>query len=210
MITPTAKYRVCRRLGEGVYAKCQSTKYAIGETKKKTNAMKTRGRRKNITEFGKQLMEKQRVRVTYGVTERQMVNYVRDAKKLQGGTPAEEVFRRLELRLDNVAYRLGFLSSRQAARQATSHGHFMVNGRRVTIPSYKLSVGDVVSIRPQSKSKPIFAKLAAGEKVEIENTPNWIAFDPSKGEAKIKSLPKVGEYDTHLNYKTLIEFYSRV
>ena len=202
-----AKFKVCRRLGEGVFAKCQTTKYALAEPKKKAAAMKNKRRRKMLTEYGTQLTEKQKVRLTYGVSEKQMVNYVKEAKKHQKDAPYIVLYDLLEHRLDNVVYRLGILPSRQASRQAVSHGHFMVNGRRVNVPSYRLKEGDQVTLRERSKNSPLYAPK---DETELEKAPAWIKFDPKKVVATISKKPVFGDNETHLNFGTLIEYYSRV
>ena len=130
------KYKLCRRLGAGIYEKCQTQKFAKSEPMTK-KGKKPGGRR---SDYGNQLIEKQKVRFMYGVREKQFGNYVdyamEHAKK--GTAPAELLFRQLEERLDNAVYRLGFAHTRALARQMVSHGHFTVNGKKLTIPSYSV------------------------------------------------------------------------
>jgi small subunit ribosomal protein S4 len=201
-----ARYKVCRRLNDGVFAKCQTAKYTISETKKKTNAQrKKRRRRSNPTPYGLQLLEKQKVRFTYGVSERQLANYVKKARK--DVSPTESLFRSLENRLDNVIYRLGLVTSRQFARQAVSHGHIAINGKRMNIPSYQVRVGDKISIQPRSRDNGIFKEIK--ELIKNANTPKWFKWKAGET-AEMVAQPVIGEYDSNLNFGTLIEFYSRV
>src|SRR5262249_14892440 len=126
-----SKYKLAKRLGASIFEKTQSQKFAIAAERSAKNKKRSRG----ASEFGKQLLEKQKVRVTYGISERQFSNYIEDAMASKAGAPAEMLHRALELRLDNVCYRLGLASTRRAARQMVSHGHITVNGVKTTIPS---------------------------------------------------------------------------
>lgn len=201
------KYKICRRLGSDVFDQCQTQKFQIAKSKKQ-GAKKTFSRRSR-TEFGAQLLEKQKVRFSYYINEKQLSNYVKKARTQKATAPVNALFASLESRLDNVVYRVGFAKTRAFARQVVSHGHIMVNGRKVTVPSYQLKPGDVVSIRPQSKENHIFASLKENTK-EI-TTPSWFSYDPKKAEITIKNTPAVeGAQDQMLDLATVIEFYSRV
>lgn len=197
------KYKVCRRLGSGVYEQCQNQKFILSQAKK----AKVRGRRRRITDYGLALMDKQRVRFAYGVREKQFRNYVKEtlASKDKKVAPAMRLFQLIEVRLDNVLYRTGFAHTRNFARQLASHGHFMVNGRRVTIPSYRLKVGDVITLRPGSKDKVVFQDLA--KKLKNTKTPDWITLDTTSMTATVKGLPK--DPDPFFNFQSVIEFYSK-
>ena len=138
------KYKICRRLGAQVFEKCQTPKFVAAESNKKGGKGK---RGKAATNFAIQLLEKQKVRFSYGVSEKQFYNYVKKALVVKKGAPTEKLSESLERRLDNVVYRLGLANSRALARQMVAHGHFVVKGKRVTVPSYNTSVGDVISIR---------------------------------------------------------------
>ena len=195
------KFKICRRLGPGVYDKCQTSKFASSATKSLPG-----GRRpKAPTEYGAQLIEKQKVRFSYGISERQLSNYVEKASQIKGAGTVEKLFESLESRLDNVVYRMGLGASRRATRQMVSHGHFIVNSHRVTIPSFELKPGDVVKIREGSKNKKIFENLA--DKLKDYNSPAWVAFDSNTKEGKILSKPKNAE--TFLDLNSVLEFYSR-
>ena len=195
------KFKICRRLGPGVYDKCQTAKFASSATKTLPGGK----RPKAPTEYGAQLMEKQKIRFSYGISERQLSNYVEKASRLKGAGTAEKLYESLESRLDNAVYKMGLGPSRRATRQMVSHGHFIVNNRRVTIPSYELKPGDVVKIREGSKSKKIFENLS--ERLKDYNAPAWVAFDVSSMEGKILDKPKNTE--TFLDLNVVLEFYSR-
>ncbi len=194
------KFKICRRLGPGVYDKCQTTKFSI-------SAKGSFGgkRPKALSEYGAQFIEKQKVRFSYGVTERQLSNYVKKATHTKGPGTAEKFYEELESRLDNVIYRMGLAPSRRGARQMVSHGHFIVNEHKVTIPSYELKTGDVIKIREGSKSKKIFSGLAL--KLKDYTSPSWISFDLDKMEGHILAKPK--NIETFLNLNAVLEFYSR-
>ncbi len=195
------KFKICRRLGPGVYDKCQTAKFASSATKTLPGGK----RPKAPTEYGAQLIEKQKVRFSYGISERQLSNYVKKASQIKGAGTAEKLFESLEFRLDNVIYRMSLGASRRATRQMVSHGHFIVNNHRVTIPSYELKVGDVIKIREGSKIKKIFENLA--ERLKDYTTPAWVTFDLGAMEGRILSKPKNTEGFLDLN--AVLEFYSR-
>ena len=196
------KYKLCRRLGVGIYEKCQTAKFAQSEPVKKS---KKGGNRRS--DFGNQLIEKQKVRFMYGVREKQFSNYVKYAMEhgKKGVSPADLVFKQLEQRLDNAIYRLGFAHTRALARQMVSHGHFTVNGKKLTIPSYALKQGDVIAIREGSKSSKLFADIAT--KLKSVKKPDWFTYDDSAVTAKVSGEPK--NPDPFLNFQVVIEFYSR-
>ena len=195
------KFKIGRRLGPGVYDKCQPSKFASAATKSLPG-----GRRpKAPTEYGTQLMEKQKIRFSYGISERQLSNYVKKATQNKGVSTAEKLYENLESRLDNIIYRMGLGASRRATRQMVSHGHFVVNNHRVTIPSYELKSGDIVKIREGSKTKKIFQNLA--DRLKDYNSPSWVVFDPNSMEGRILDKPKNVEIFLDLN--AVLEFYSR-
>ena len=162
-------------------------------------------RPKALTEYGAQLIEKQKIRFSYGITERQLSNYVKKASQIKGSHTAEKFYEELESRLDNAVYRMGLASSRRAARQMVSHAHFVVNSNKVTIPSYEVKPGDIIKIREGSKAKKIFADLA--ERLKDYNPPAWITFDIAKMEGHVLAKPKNAE--TFLDLNAVLEFYSR-
>ncbi len=196
------KFKICRRLGPGVYDKCQTPKFSATSGK---NAGPGASRPKALSEYGTQLIEKQKIRFSYGITERQLSNYVKKASIVKGAGTAERFYEELESRLDNVVYRMGLAPSRRASRQMVSHGHFIVNDHKITVPSYEVKVGDIVKIREGSKIKKIFAGLA--ERLKDYNSPAFVSFDVTKMEGKILDKPK--NIETFLDLNLVLEFYSR-
>lgn len=196
------KFKICRRLGPGVYDKCQTAKFSTASGK--FRALGAR-RPKAPSEYGAQLIEKQKIRFSYGITERQLSNYVQQATHIKGMGTTERFYEKLESRLDNVIYRMGLAKSRRAARQMVSHGHFLVNDKRVTIPSYEVKSGDIVKIREGSKSKKIFSNIT--ERLKDYNPPAWVSFNPESLEGNILDKPKNTESFFDLN--AVLEFYSR-
>ncbi len=195
------KFKICRRLGPGVYDKCQTSKFASSTTKSTLSGK----RPKAPTEYGAQLIEKQKVRFSYGLSERQLSNHVKKVSHIKGAGTALKLYENLESRLDNVIYRMGLGGSRRATRQMVSHGHFIVNDHRVTIPSYELKQGDVIKIREGSKTKKIFENLA--DKLKDYNAPTWVTFDLGAMEGRILAKPK--NIETFLDLNAVLEFYSR-
>lgn len=203
MITK-AKYKICRRLGPGVYEKCQTQKFVQSEAKKGMKGKKG-GRPKALSDYGRQLIEKQKVRLSYGLSEKQLGNYVEKATHTKGMPVTEKLNELLETRLDNVVYRLGFANTRRFARQLVSHGHFTVNGTKVTIPSYTVRVGDKVAVREGSRKSPIFGEF--DKKVKNYQWPNWLKLVPEQLQAEVTGVPKNEEQFLQLD--SVLEFYSR-
>jgi len=195
------KFKICRRLGPGVYDKCQTPKFRVASGKGGSLSR----RPKAPSEYGAQLIEKQKIRFSYGITERQLSNYVKKASNTKGAGTAEKLYEGLESRLDNVIYRMGLGVSRRAARQMVSHGHFIVNDKKVTIPSYEVKSGDIIKIREGSKAKKIFNNIA--QNLKDYNPPVWLSFDLNSTEGKILDKPKNTEGFLDLN--AVLEFYSR-
>ncbi len=198
------KYKIARRLGPAVFEKTQTQKFQLSEAR---HARKKSDKRpKQLSDYGLQLVEKQRVRFSYGITEKQLANYVKKATETKGANSAEKVFTLLETRLDNVVYRLGIAHTRRLARQMVSHGHFLVNGKRTTVPSYAVKVGDVITAREGSKKSVLFADLA--KKLQNYSVPKWLSFDTEKISAKVEGAP-VFETGGAINLMTVLEYYSR-
>lgn len=198
------KYKIARRLGAAVFEKTQTAKFALRTEKKTRNSSK---RPKALTSFGKQLIEKQKVRFTYAISEKQFVNYVREVISENSANPSEALFGKLESRVDSVVLRSGFVPTRLAARQAVSHGHITVNGRRITIPSYRLKIGDVVSMREGSKNKGLFKD--ATERVAEITAPNWIKLNKTTFQAEFAGTPTLTPGDQNFDLQTVIQFYKR-
>lgn len=156
------------------------------------------------TEFGSQLLEKQKVRFSYGLTDKQLKGVFNRAEKSKESTP-KAVMSELETRLDNVVMRLGFALSRSISRKMVSHGHFLVNGRKVTIPSYHLKTNDVVSLRSESRESGPFKDMAT--KLKDVQTPNWLTLDKAKIEGKVVSAPKDVAIPFDINM--VVDYYLR-
>jgi small subunit ribosomal protein S4 len=152
------------------------------------------------------MLEKQKARYSYGVSGGQFSKYVRTALRIPGDN-ALNLLRILEGRLDNVVLRAGFAPSRAAARQMVSHGHIMVNGTRVTIPSYEVSSGDVIIIREGSRSKGIFAKL--DEDLKTVKWPSWLKVNPEKKEVVVDGEPVADVNELLFDVRSVLEFYTR-
>lgn len=195
------KFKICRRLGPGVYDKCQTAKFSSSSAKSLPGGK----RPKAPTEYGAQLIEKQKIRFSYGISERQLSNYVKKVSRIGGAGGSQALYEGLESRLDNVIYKMGLGVSRRATRQMVSHGHFVVNDHRVTVPSYEIKIGDVIKIREGSKSKKIFSNLA--EKLKDYSAPPWVSFDIGSMEGRILAKPK--NVETFLDINAVLEFYSR-
>lgn len=165
-----------------------------------------RRRRRSVSDFSLHLSEKQKVRFSYGISERQLSRYFTEAKKSKGAT-GERLFELLERRLDNSVYRLGLAPSRSVGRQLVSHGHFQVNGKRVKTPSYSVSKGDVVSIRPNSQAIGQFKELA--QRLKNYKPPSWLSIDKEKFEGKVTAAPAPDEAGAPFDMQLVIEYYSR-
>ena len=155
-------------------------------------------------EFGNQLQEKQRIRFTYGLSDKQLEAVFGRAAKKDEPTPIA-VLKELESRLDSVVYRLGFAGSRSIARKMVGHGHFMVNKNKVTIPSYKVKVKDIIKIRPESKDIANFKDLSA--RVKDLQVPSWLSLDKEKLEATVLSAPK--DIDSPFDISLVVDYYLR-
>lgn len=159
---------------------------------------------KKLSEYGVQLREKQKAKFIYGVMEKQFRNTYDKADNMRGIT-GENLLRLLETRLDNVVFRLGLGDTRRQARQVVSHGHILVNGKRVDIPSYTVKAGDVISVREKSRTSETFKTFAENPRV----LPAWLSGDISTFEGKVEKLPSRDEIDVPVNETLIIELYSK-
>ncbi|MBU6232105.1 MAG: 30S ribosomal protein S4 [Patescibacteria group bacterium] len=196
------RYKKARYLGAPVFRKTQTQKFAMRGEKKG----RTPGRRGAKSEYGRQMLEKQKARFSYGVNGRQFTNYVMLALSSPGDN-AKNLLRFLESRLDNVVVRAGFAPTRSAARQMVSHGHITVNGRVVKVPSFEARTGDMIAIREGSKSKAIFGKL--DEELKAFKWPSWLSVDAAKREIKISAEPSTDLSDLLFDVRQVLEFYTR-
>jgi small subunit ribosomal protein S4 len=197
------KYKIAKRLGASVFEKTQTQKFAIAQER----GSKTRKRGRGPTEYGKQLLEKQKVRMTYGLPEKQFGRYVREAMGTHGANPADVLHTTLEMRLDNVVYRLMLAPTRRAARQMVSHGHITVNGRKTTIPSRMVHVGEMIGVREGSKARALFENF--GEKFAERPLPSWLTWNPKSMEGGVQQLPTTESADAAGDLVAVLSFYSR-
>ena len=199
--------KLCRREGEKLFLKgerCYSDKCSVSR-RNYVPGQHGKGRKK-ISEYGLQLRMKQKARRYYGILEGQFHHYFEMAERKQGVT-GENLLRILESRLDNVVYRLGWASSRAEARQLVVHGHFLVNGKKVDIPSYLLRAGEVVAVSAKSKeSTKVKAVLEANSGRPV---PAWLDLNREALEAKVVNLPAREEIDTPVEEQLIVEFYSK-
>lgn len=198
------KARLCRREGFNLFA---SDKY-----------QKIMGRRPGIpglhggkrlgkmTEYAKQLREKQKAKRMFGLSEKQFRRTFDKASAMSGIT-GENMLQLLERRLDNVLFRSGFAATRMQARQFASHGLFMLNGRRIDVPSVQLRVGDVIEVRPKSKNSPVFKKNL--EDLGKADAPTWLKVDAKKLQIEVTDLPAVQHFEQAIESQMIVEFYSR-
>ncbi|MFT5037190.1 MAG: small subunit ribosomal protein S4 [Candidatus Azotimanducaceae bacterium] len=197
------KFKIAKRLGAPIFEKTQTQKFAQSQAR----VGKTRSRRPGqMSDYKKQLIEKQKMRFTYGITEKQLRRYVDDAVE-KSHQPISVLIARLESRLDNVAYRLGLAKTRQASRQMASHGHLVVNGKKMTIPSHKMKIGDVVTVRTGSKDSGLFENFA--DTHEQAGVPSWLSFEVKKLEGKMLAEPTYEPTETLFDPEQVLEFYSR-
>lgn len=199
------KLKLSRREGTDLFLK--SGVRAIDSKCKIDTAPGQHGARKpRLSDYGSQLREKQKVRRIYGILERQFRNYYKEANRLKGNT-GENLLVLLEGRLDNVVYRMGFAATRAEARQLVSHKAIVVNGRVVNIPSFQVSVNDVVAVREKSKKQArIKASLELAEQIE---KPTWLEVDSAKMEGVFKRVPERSDLSADINEHLIVELYSK-
>jgi small subunit ribosomal protein S4 len=198
--------RICRRYGEKLMLKGDKcmTKCTLDKRPSPPGAPQTR--RRKLSDRALQLREKQKARYTYGVLEKQFVDYYKEAVRLKGVT-GDELVRLLEMRLDNVAYKLGFADSLKAARQLVRHGHIMLNGRKTDIPSVATKAGDVVAWMSKSKKSEYF-KIAK-ENMSSKQAPAWLTVDAEQMTGRVVSPPVIAETPTKFDPAVIVEYYSR-
>jgi small subunit ribosomal protein S4 len=199
--------RLCRREGQKLFLKAEKCYTDKCPVKRRPYAPGQHGQaRKKLSEYGIQLREKQKARRFYGLTETQFRNTFEKAQRSRGVT-GERLLQLLERRLDNVVYRAGLGGSRPEARQLVRHGHFLVNGRKVDIPSYLVRVGDRITVRERSRKSPKFQDLK--EALKGRSIPEWLEVDADKLEATVVRLPERADIDTPVEEHLIVELYSR-
>ncbi|MEK9628061.1 MAG: 30S ribosomal protein S4 [Nitrospinota bacterium] len=199
--------RLCRREGIKLYLKgsrCETAKCAI-EKRAYPPGQHGQGRTK-FSEYGIQLREKQKVKRIYGVLEKPFRNYFFKADRKKGVT-GENLLQNLELRFDNVIYRMGLAPSRNAARQLVRHKHFNVNGKKMNVPSYILKQGDVITPNPnKSKKKPVNEAIA---NIKEKTLPEWLSFDSDSKQGIVQSMPTRDDVKLPIEEQLIVELYSR-
>ena len=201
----------CRRSGQKLFLReerCFSVKCAMVK-KPYPPGMKAKKHKSALSEYGAQLAEKQKVKKIYGITERQFRKYFEEASMVKGVVP-DVLIAKLETRIDNVIFRLGVAGSRAKARQIVSHGHILLNNKRIDIPSIHVKKGDVITIRPESLKKIIFKDLEA--KVKKQTIPLWLSVENKDSEifkATVLGVPGRAQVELPVDLAMIIEFYSR-
>ena len=199
--------RLCRREGAKLFLKgtrCYTKKCSF--ERRPTPPGQHGVRRRKMGDFGIQLREKQKVRRVYGVLERQFRNYYDQAESHTGVT-GEALLQRLETRLDNVVFRLGFGSSRPQARQLVAHGHFAVNGKPTNVPSYALKPGDRIEVRESRRGREAFKVIK--ENLRSHQAPEWLSLDAAKLAGSVVSIPRRDQMPLDLSEQLVVEYYSR-
>lgn len=198
--------KISRRLGIGITAKGQrilnKRSYPPGQHGGPS------ARRRQISDYGIQLMEKQKARYLYGVLERQFRRLFEEASRRTGVT-GEYLLSLLERRLDNVVYRLGFATTRNQARQLVNHGHITVDGRKTNIPSYSVKVGQVIAVRTESRRRTYFKNLVDSGELSRYRTPDWLRLNAAELSGQIVALPRREDAEPGINEQLIVEFYSR-
>src|SRR3989344_3005207 len=198
------RYKIAKRLGPSVFEKAQTQKFALSADRSAKNKKRSRSRQ---SEYGKQMLEKQKVRVTYGLTERQFRNYVRKALEAHSAQPSDRLHELLELRLDNVVWRLGLAKTRRGARQMVAHGHVTVGGKKIRVPSHMLGVGDKLAVRDGYKEHGVLVGFA--ERFHERPLPSWLSWNPKAMEGSVREKPTTASADPAGNLVSVLSFYTR-
>jgi len=206
-----AKCKICRRLGEKLFLKgdkCMSAKCAMVK-RPFAPGQKAKKRRSALTEFGREMREKQKAKKWYNISELQFKKYVFEVMENRGKgvDVVSSLIQKLESRLDNIVFRMGWAKSRSQARLLVTHGHFLVNGKKVDVPSYRTKANDVISVRAGSKGKENLKDLAGVMKKY--SLPKWLSFDENKLEGKIIRLPSAEDIQVPAEISSIFEHYSR-
>lgn len=200
--------KLCRREGEKLFLKgerCFTPKCAVDKRGRGGPGMHGAKRRK-MSDYGTQLREKQKARRIYGILEKQFSKHFDEAKRIPGST-GERLLQVLEMRLDNIVYRMGFADSRSQARQIVRHGHFSVNGRATDIPSYITKAGDVIAVLENSRNKEYFKVVA--EVILKKDVPGWISLEGKALSGRILNIPNRDEMDLSIKEQLIVEHYNR-
>lgn len=195
------KHKISRRLQAPLFENCQTQKFVLREQRRVPKR-----RKRAISEYGKQLAEKQKVRYLYSISERVLKNYVKKAIASRTATTENMLAEILERRLDNVVYQLNLAPTRRMARQMVSHGHFTVNGRKIAVPSYQIRDTDVIGIREGSTRTKLFQILLAAD-TKSKPRVGWVSWDAKARQGTITGSPVQGE--TIFSLPAILEYYSR-
>ncbi|MDD3534568.1 MAG: 30S ribosomal protein S4 [Candidatus Cloacimonetes bacterium] len=198
------KGKICRRFGENIYGAAKYDK--ILERRKFPAGQHGPTSRRKHSDYGVHLRAKQQLRLTYCLMEKQFRNYFFKAAKASGVT-GDNLLQLLERRLDNVVYRLGFAATRMQARQFVNHGHFMVNGKKVDIPSYLLKAGDIIEVRPKSRGMNMLVQ--ALEQSEATSPYSWLTVDKENMRGSFDMIPAASEIPVTVDLRLIVEFYSK-
>jgi len=202
------KCRLCRREGIKLFLRgdrCKTNKCAL-ERRKSVPGAPPGAARKKLSIYGMQLREKQKVKRIYGVLEAQFRRYFEMAKKMPGNT-GENLLSLLERRLDNVCYLLGFAKSRNQARQLVRHGHVLVNGKKVDIPSYLVNMNDIIEVRENSRNIPFVVESL--EERKTFDVPTWLELDKEHFRGRVVRLPERSDVTFPINETLIVELYSK-
>lgn len=200
-----SKAKICRRFGENIYG---SEKYdRILARKNYAPGVHGKSFSRTKSEYGRQLLMKQKAKHIYGILEKQFRKHYEDVKNRPGVT-GDLLLARLEQRLDNVIYRLGFANTRPQARQIVNHAMIYVNGKKMSIPSYEVKVGDEIMINPTKKDNGYF-KNQEQYITSKKNVPGWLSLDAKSMTGKVVALPKRDDFDANINAQIIVEFYSK-
>lgn len=197
------KFKIAKRLGAAIFEKTQGPKFELSVARGGRRTFKRRGQ---MSDYKRQLLEKQKMRFSYGITEKQLRRYINEAVE-KSNQPVIMLMQRLESRLDNVVYRLGLTKTRRFARQIVAHGHILVNGKRLKVASHKVKPTDVISVREGSRQTGIFTLLS--DEHEMASVPAWLTFDLKKLEGTMKAVPVYVPAETLFDPEQVLEFYSR-
>ncbi len=197
--------KISRRLGIGITEKGQRI---LSKRPFPPGQHGPGARRRQVSEYGVQLMEKQKARYMYGVLERQFRRMFEQAARRSGVT-GEYLLSLLERRLDNVVYRLGLATTRAQARQLVNHGHITVNGRKTNIPSFTVNVGHVIAVRPESRRRAYFKNLVDSAELNRHRPPDWLRLNANDLSGEVLNLPRREDAEPGINEQLIVEFYSR-
>lgn len=196
------KFKIAKRLGAPIYEKTQTQKFALSEAR----TGRARKRFSKPSDYKRQLNEKQKMRFTYGLSEKQFRRYV-DIAMEKAAKPIEHLYARLENRLDNIVYRAGFAKTRRLARQVVTHGHITLNGKKMNIPSHEVKTGDVIAIREGSRDSALFTDM--DDRHEMGPVPAWLKVDVKKLSTTVNGTPVFSQTEAYFDPEQVLEYYSR-